>query len=104
MAKGVFEKMFTSGRAADDIVEREGLAQIDDDVADPRADRRGARRPMPTPSRSIARGKASTFGFLVGQVMKATAGKANPKRVNELLKQGARRLIPAVSSLNSLSQ
>ena len=32
-------------------------------------------------------GKASTFGFLVGQVMKATAGKANPKRVNELLKR-----------------
>jgi aspartyl-tRNA(Asn)/glutamyl-tRNA(Gln) amidotransferase subunit B len=32
-------------------------------------------------------GKASAFGFLVGQVMKATAGTANPKRVNQLLKQ-----------------
>jgi aspartyl-tRNA(Asn)/glutamyl-tRNA(Gln) amidotransferase subunit B len=32
-------------------------------------------------------GKASAFGFLVGQVMKAAAGKANPKRVNELLKR-----------------
>jgi aspartyl-tRNA(Asn)/glutamyl-tRNA(Gln) amidotransferase subunit B len=31
-------------------------------------------------------GKTTTFGFLVGQVMKAAAGKANPKRVNELLK------------------
>jgi aspartyl-tRNA(Asn)/glutamyl-tRNA(Gln) amidotransferase subunit B len=32
-------------------------------------------------------GKTATFGFLVGQVMKATSGKANPKRVNELLKK-----------------
>jgi len=32
-------------------------------------------------------GKTTTFGFLVGQVMKKTGGKANPKRVNELLKQ-----------------
>ena len=32
-------------------------------------------------------GKAATFGFLVGQVMKAAGGKANPKRVNELLKR-----------------
>ena len=32
-------------------------------------------------------GKTTTFGFLVGQVMKATAGKANPKRVNELLRR-----------------
>jgi aspartyl-tRNA(Asn)/glutamyl-tRNA(Gln) amidotransferase subunit B len=32
-------------------------------------------------------GKAATFGFLVGQVMKAAGGKANPKRVNELLKK-----------------
>jgi aspartyl-tRNA(Asn)/glutamyl-tRNA(Gln) amidotransferase subunit B len=32
-------------------------------------------------------GKQSAFGFLVGQVMKAAAGKANPKRVNELLKR-----------------
>ena len=32
-------------------------------------------------------GNAGTFGFLVGQVMKAASGKANPKRVNELLKR-----------------
>ena len=42
---------------------------------------------MPMPSRSIRAGKAAAFGFLVGQVMKATAGRANPKRVNELLKR-----------------
>ena len=39
------------------------------------------------PSRSIAAARRATFGFLVGQVMKAAAGKANPKRVNELLKR-----------------
>ena len=86
MAKGVLETMFTSGRTADAIVAAEGLAQIDDDSqivaliaevlaanAGPVADYRG--------------GKTSAFGFLVGKVMKAAAGKANPKRVNELLKQ-----------------
>ena len=86
MAKGVFEKMYASAQTADAIVAAEGLAQIDDESqiagliaevlaanAGPVADYRG--------------GKASAFGFLVGKVMKAAAGKANPTRVNELLKR-----------------
>jgi aspartyl-tRNA(Asn)/glutamyl-tRNA(Gln) amidotransferase subunit B len=86
MAKGVFETMFASTQTADAIVAAEGLAQIDDESqivaliaevvaanAGPVADYRG--------------GKTSAFGFLVGKVMKAAAGKANPKRVNELLKR-----------------
>jgi len=86
MAKDVFEKMYASGRTAAAIVDAEGLSQIDDESqiaaligevvaanADAVAQYRG--------------GKASTFGFLVGQVMKAAKGKANPKRVNDLLKQ-----------------
>jgi len=86
VAKDVFEKMFVSGRTAGEIVKAEGLTQIDDESqilgriaevlarnADAVAQYRG--------------GKTTTFGFLVGQVMKATAGKANPKRVNELLKR-----------------
>jgi aspartyl-tRNA(Asn)/glutamyl-tRNA(Gln) amidotransferase subunit B len=86
MAKGVFEKMFASNQTADAIVAAEGLAQIDDEAqivaliaevlaanAGPAADYRG--------------GKSSAFGFLVGKVMKAASGKANPKRVNELLKR-----------------
>jgi len=86
MAKDVFEKMYETGRTAAAIVEAEGLTQIDDESqiaaligqvvaanADAVAQYRG--------------GKASTFGFLVGQVMKAARGKANPKRVNDLLKQ-----------------
>ena len=86
MAKDVFEKMFASGRSADDIVAAEGLSQIDDEsailaliegVVDQHAE-------------AVARyrgGKTSAFGFLVGQVMKATTGKANPKRVNQLLRR-----------------
>jgi aspartyl-tRNA(Asn)/glutamyl-tRNA(Gln) amidotransferase subunit B len=86
IAKDVFEKMFASDRTADEIVTAEGLAQIDDDariiaLVDDVLARHGD---------AVAQyrgGKTGTFGFLVGQVMKATAGKANPKRVNELLKQ-----------------
>jgi aspartyl-tRNA(Asn)/glutamyl-tRNA(Gln) amidotransferase subunit B len=86
IAKDVFERMFVSGRTAADIVAAEGLTQIDDESylvglvaavlakhADAVAVYRG--------------GKATTFGFLVGQVMKAGAGKANPSRVTELLKR-----------------
>jgi aspartyl-tRNA(Asn)/glutamyl-tRNA(Gln) amidotransferase subunit B len=86
IAKGVFEKMVTSGRNAETIVAEEGLTQIDDesqivalvsDVIARNADAVAGYRA----------GKTATFGFLVGQVMKAAAGKANPRRVNELLKQ-----------------
>ena len=86
IAKDVFEKMFTSPRSAGEIVAEEGLTQIDDEshivgliaeVLAKHADAVGQYRG----------GKAATFGFLVGQVMKAAAGKANPKRVNELLRK-----------------
>jgi aspartyl-tRNA(Asn)/glutamyl-tRNA(Gln) amidotransferase subunit B len=86
IAKDVFEKMFASGRTAADIVAAEGLTQIDDEsqivaligeVLDRHADAVAQYRS----------GRTATLGFLVGQVMKATAGKANPKRVNDLLKQ-----------------
>ncbi len=86
MAKGVFEKMLATGRAAGEIVAAEGLTQIDDEsqiaalVADVLAKH-------PDPVAQYRGGKTTTFGFLVGQVMKAAGGKANPKRVNELLKK-----------------
>jgi aspartyl-tRNA(Asn)/glutamyl-tRNA(Gln) amidotransferase subunit B len=86
IGKDVFEKMFSSGRSADEIVAAEGLTQIDDESrlaglvgevlaanADAVAMYRG--------------GKATALGFLVGQVMKAAGGKANPRRVNELLQK-----------------
>ena len=86
MAKGVFEKMFASAQSADAIVAAEGLAQIDDEaeivalIADVLASHAAA-------VADYRGGKTSAFGFLVGKVMKAAAGKANPKRVNELLKR-----------------
>ena len=86
IAKDVFEKMFASGRDAAAIVEAEGLAQIDDDaaiealVADVVAKHAD-------PVAQYRNGKTATFGFLVGQVMKAAGGKASPRRVNELLKR-----------------
>jgi aspartyl-tRNA(Asn)/glutamyl-tRNA(Gln) amidotransferase subunit B len=86
MAKGVFDTMVTSGLAAEEIVARDGLAQIDDEpqIVALIADVLHANADAVAQFRS---GKASALGFLVGQVMKATAGKANPKRVNELLKR-----------------
>jgi aspartyl-tRNA(Asn)/glutamyl-tRNA(Gln) amidotransferase subunit B len=86
MAKDVFEKMFATDRAADAIVAAEGLAQIDDEsqITGLIADVLGRNTDAVAQYRG---GKTSAFGFLVGQVMKAAAGKANPRRVNELLKR-----------------
>jgi aspartyl-tRNA(Asn)/glutamyl-tRNA(Gln) amidotransferase subunit B len=86
MAKTVFEKMFASGQSASDIVAAEGLAQITDDAQI--TERITA--VLAANDDAVAQyraGKSAALGFLVGQVMKATGGKANPKRVNELLKQ-----------------
>ena len=86
MAKDVFEKMYASDRPADAIVAAEGLSQIDDDaeIAKLIAEVVSANAVAVGQYRA---GKASTFGFLIGQVMKAAGGKANPRRVNELLKK-----------------
>jgi aspartyl-tRNA(Asn)/glutamyl-tRNA(Gln) amidotransferase subunit B len=86
MAKGVFEKMYASNQTADAIVAAEGLAQIDDEsqIVGLIAEVLAAHPDAVTQYRG---GKTTTFGFLVGKVMKATAGTANPKRVNELLKR-----------------
>jgi aspartyl-tRNA(Asn)/glutamyl-tRNA(Gln) amidotransferase subunit B len=81
VAKDVFEKMYGSGRSARDIVDAEGLARIDDAVAIERIVRETLAGHAATVAEYRA-GKTKTFGFLVGQVMKATAGKADPARVN----------------------
>jgi aspartyl-tRNA(Asn)/glutamyl-tRNA(Gln) amidotransferase subunit B len=85
IAKDVFERMFESGRSADEIVTAEGLTQIDDDshIAGIIAE---VMRQHGDAIAQYRAGKATALGFLVGQVMKATSGKANPKRVNELLR------------------
>ena len=90
IAKTVFERMTDTGQSAEEIIEAEGLAQIDDAEA-----LRGIVRETvaahPEPVASYHAGKRGTLGFLVGQVMKATRGKANPKLVNELLRRELER-------------
>jgi aspartyl-tRNA(Asn)/glutamyl-tRNA(Gln) amidotransferase subunit B len=86
MAKGVFEKMYASTSTAEAIVAREGLAQIDDESAIVRLIA-GVLSANPDPVAQYRGGKATAFGFLVGKVMQAAGGKANPKRVNELLRR-----------------
>src|SRR6185369_14240261 len=83
MAKGVFDTMFATRQTADEVVAAEGLAQIDDEalLASLIGDVLAANADAVALYRA---GKTTTFGFLVGQVMKAGRGKANPKRVNEL--------------------
>jgi aspartyl-tRNA(Asn)/glutamyl-tRNA(Gln) amidotransferase subunit B len=86
MAKEIVEDMYKTGKSPQTIIEEKGLVQITDEgeliktitsiiEANPGqlADYRG--------------GKEKLFGFFVGQAMKATQGKANPRLVNELLKK-----------------
>jgi aspartyl-tRNA(Asn)/glutamyl-tRNA(Gln) amidotransferase subunit B len=86
IGKSVFDTMYTTGRTAREIVDADGLAQIGDEqtllttIAAVVRDQQGA-------VAQYRSGKAGALGFLVGQVMKSTAGKANPKLVNELLKR-----------------
>jgi len=85
IAKDVFAKMYESGRSADDIVAAEGLAQNSDEGALLGIiDQVIAANPEPVAQ--YRAGSMKTFGFLVGQVMKASGGKANPKLANQLLK------------------
>jgi aspartyl-tRNA(Asn)/glutamyl-tRNA(Gln) amidotransferase subunit B len=86
IAKDVFEKMLGTGRSAEEIVAAEGLTQIDDESEIAAI----VERVLVANADAVAQyrgGRAATFGFLVGQVMKAAGGKANPKRVNELLRR-----------------
>jgi len=85
-AKEVFEKMWASGDRPGAIVERDGLAQMDDTAAlAALVDEVIAKHPDPVAQ--FRAGKTATLGFLVGQVMKASGGKANPKIVNELFRK-----------------
>jgi aspartyl-tRNA(Asn)/glutamyl-tRNA(Gln) amidotransferase subunit B len=86
VAKDVFAKMCATGRSAEDIVVAEGLAQIGDADALV-AIVRDAIAANPDAVEQVRRGRNNAFGFLVGHVMKASKGKANPKVVNELLKK-----------------
>jgi len=89
-AKDVFEKMWVTGRAAKDIVEADGLAQISDESAIAAAVDRVIASHPDTVAQYRA-GQTKVLGFLVGQVMKATGGKASPKLANELVRRALER-------------
>jgi aspartyl-tRNA(Asn)/glutamyl-tRNA(Gln) amidotransferase subunit B len=86
VGKDVFAKMYDSGRTADAIVAAEGLAQIGDEDALLAIVREVVGRHADAVSQYRA-GKQQTFGFLVGQVMKGSGGKANPKLASDLLRR-----------------
>jgi aspartyl-tRNA(Asn)/glutamyl-tRNA(Gln) amidotransferase subunit B len=86
VGKEGFAKMYDSGRPADAIVAAEGLAQIGDEGALLAIVRDVVGKHADAVSQYRA-GKQQTFGFLVGQVMKGSGGKANPKLAGELLKR-----------------
>jgi aspartyl-tRNA(Asn)/glutamyl-tRNA(Gln) amidotransferase subunit B len=86
IAKEVFEAMWSEGKTADAIIEARGLKQITDTSAIEKAiDEVMAQNPGQLAD--YRSGKDKLFGFFVGQVMKATGGKANPAQLNELLKK-----------------
>ncbi|ABE05216.1 Asp-tRNA(Asn)/Glu-tRNA(Gln) amidotransferase subunit GatB [Rickettsia bellii] len=86
IAKTVFEIMFETGKAADKIVEEQGLVQVSDsNVLNTVIDE--VIRENPDSVEGYKGGKDKLFGFFVGQVMKKTGGKANPGLVNQLLKE-----------------
>ena len=85
-AKDVFTDMFETGKAAATIVEEKGLKQVSDTGAIEQAIDEVMSREAEKVT-DYRGGKDKLFGFFVGQVMKATGGKANPKVVNDLLRQ-----------------
>ena len=89
-AKDVFEKMWISGASAAAIVDADGLAQISDESALAAAVDQ-VLVSHPEPARQYRAGQTKVLGFLVGQVMKATGGKASPALVNELLRRALDR-------------
>ncbi len=86
IAKTVFEEMYKTGKDAETVVQEQGLVQVSDSGAIEQiiAD---VIKANPSQAADYKAGKEKLFGFFVGQVMKASKGKANPDLVNQLLKK-----------------
>lgn len=86
IAKKVFDKMFDSGKDPQVIVKEEGLEVVSDEGALVGV----VRKILESNPQSVVdykSGKEKAFGFLVGQAMKETRGKANPQLINKILKE-----------------
>jgi len=86
IAKDVFEEMYRTGEHPEKIVRDKGWMQILDEGEIQKAIEK-AMEANPKQVEDYRKGKEKLFGFFVGEVMKQTQGKANPKLVNELLKK-----------------
>ncbi|MEY4528458.1 MAG: Aspartyl/glutamyl-tRNA(Asn/Gln) amidotransferase subunit [Nitrospirota bacterium] len=86
VAREIFPELYRSGKTPEQIVQEKGLTQVSDEGAlDKIIDEVLAKNPAQVAQ--FKEGKQQVLGFLVGQVMKASGGKANPGKVNELLKK-----------------
>jgi aspartyl-tRNA(Asn)/glutamyl-tRNA(Gln) amidotransferase subunit B len=89
IAKTLFSEMLASGAAPEAIVREKGLEQVSDTASIEAA----VDQVLAANAKAVADyrgGNEKSFGFFVGQVMKATQGKASPQVVNELLKKKLR--------------
>ncbi|MEJ5293998.1 MAG: Asp-tRNA(Asn)/Glu-tRNA(Gln) amidotransferase subunit GatB [Fimbriimonadales bacterium] len=86
IAKELFDEVFQTGRMPSEIVKERGLVQISDEDA-LRAAARQVLEENPDAVQKYHAGKTSVIGFLVGQMMKATQGRANPQRAQQLLRE-----------------
>jgi aspartyl-tRNA(Asn)/glutamyl-tRNA(Gln) amidotransferase subunit B len=86
IAKSLFDEMLATGRPPQEIAKEKGLEQVSDSASIEKAidEVLAAHAKQVTEYRG---GNEKVFGFLVGQIMKATQGKANPQKANEILKQ-----------------
>ena len=85
IAKTVFDEMARTGKPPETIVQEQGLVQVTDSSEIERIVRAVLAK-NPKEVSDYQNGKEKVFGFFVGQVMRETKGKANPQRVNEILK------------------
>ena len=85
IGKSIFEEMCANGSSPDEIIKSQGLEQISDDEAIEEIIL-AVIHENPAQVEAYLAGKEKLFGFFVGQVMKLTEGKANPKTVNNILK------------------
>jgi aspartyl-tRNA(Asn)/glutamyl-tRNA(Gln) amidotransferase subunit B len=86
VAREIFPEVYSSGKTPEQIVQEKGLTQVSDEAALEKIIDDVLTK-NPTQVAQFKEGKQQVLGFLVGQVMKVSGGKANPGKVNELLKK-----------------
>ena len=86
IAKEVFEEMWNSKKSPDEIIEEKGLKQVTDSSEIEKVITQVLEQNQ-SQLEQYKSGKVKLFGFFVGQVMKASRGKANPEQVNKLLEE-----------------